>query len=168
MLKPASNLVPELCTNGQFFIARDGTWYHENQPIRRLELVKLFSTILRRENDAYFLVTPVEKVPVRVECCPFVAVMTWRDDRGQIHIKTNVDDSIAVSAANTKLHRLTDNDASIPKVEIRDGLFALLSRPVYYQWVEWADVENDNGRCRFVLNTGDGQVVLGSVDESSL
>ena len=64
---------PPFCGDIDMLIARDGTWYHEGKPIRRPAMVQLFSTILLREDNEYFLVTPVEKVRIKVEDCPFVA-----------------------------------------------------------------------------------------------
>ncbi|RMH37035.1 MAG: DUF1285 domain-containing protein [Gammaproteobacteria bacterium] len=167
MSRSHSGETAEICLKGHFHIARDGSWHHEGRPIHRQALVKLFSTILKREGDRYFLVTPGEKVPVSVACCPFIAVSTWRDDNQQIFIRTNVDDVVAVNANNTQLHVLDESGQSIPKAEVRDGLFALLSRNAYYQWVEWAKIKDNNGVLEFVVHSGNNEISLGHIHENS-
>jgi hypothetical protein len=89
---------PPYCGDIDMKIAADGTWFYQKTPIGRLPLVKLFASVLKREGDKHFLVTPVEKVGIVVEDAPFLAVemKTSRGDRGQVlEFRTNVDDWVA-------------------------------------------------------------------------
>lgn len=123
-------------------IARDGTWHHEGEPFARESLVRLFSTILRREGDDYFLVTPAEKWRLRVEDAPFVAIdcEVLGEGRGQqLVFVTGVDDRVLCDAAHPL--RVDTDPASgepSPYVEIRRGLEARLSRSVFYRLAERA------------------------------
>lgn len=116
-------------------IGRDGTWFYEGTPIQRKPLVKLFASVLRREDDGYYLVTPVEKVPIEVEGLPFIAVEMEREGSGKkqrLTFRTNVDDEVTAGPK----HRLGFEDGeggAVPFVEVRDGLRARLARPVYYE-----------------------------------
>ena len=72
---------PELCEGQEFYIDREGNWFYNDSPIKNYKLTKLFSTVLRKDNDEYFLVTPVEKVPVRVELAPYKIIdYSFNDD----------------------------------------------------------------------------------------
>jgi hypothetical protein len=117
-------------------IARDGTWFYEGSPIGRKRLVKLFSTVLRREDDGFYLVTPVEKVPIEVEAEPFIAVSMTRKGRGEdqlLTFTTNVDDVVPAGPAHAIGFRTEPDGGKAPYIEVRDGLRARLARPVYYE-----------------------------------
>ena len=119
-------------------IARDGTWHHQGTPIKRERMVKLFSTILRREDDGYYLVTPVEKVVVHVDLAPFVAIRmesTVRTDGPCVAFQTNVGDIVVVDAEHP-LWLEHEEKGPIPLVHVRDGLNALLTRSVFYELAE--------------------------------
>src|ERR1700744_6177513 len=110
-LPPVHLWNPPFCGDLDMRIAVDGTWYYMGSPIGRPALVRLFSTILKRENGKHFLVTPVEKVGIRVDDAPFLAVEMQKaqDDRGTLlSFRTNVDDWVACDAA----HRLRFEQAS--------------------------------------------------------
>ncbi|MGI3169532.1 DUF1285 domain-containing protein [Pseudooceanicola sp. C21-150M6] len=121
-------------------IARDGTWFHEGTPINRPELVRLFSTILRKDGDRYVLVTPVEKVGITVEDAPFVAVDFEMEGAGEgqlLRFLTNVSD--ATEAGPDKPIRVERDDETgepAPYVMVRDGLEALIDRKSFYRLVE--------------------------------
>jgi len=123
-------------------IARDGTWIHEGRPIHRLPLVKLFSTVLRRDEDgAYWLQTPVEKGQIEVEDAPFTAVDLSVEGRGKdqvLRFKTNLDDWVACDAAHPLRVEPGDDGGPRPYVLVRERLEALLLRPVYYRLAEVA------------------------------
>lgn len=118
-------------------IAADGTWYHEGDPIRRERLVRLFSTILRREEDGSFaLVTPVEKFAIRVDDAPFVAVeMKTGADRLAFRLNTG---DLVVAGPGHALETGEGPDGRLPYLHVRDGLWAKLARPVYYELIELA------------------------------
>jgi hypothetical protein len=143
-LPPVESWTPSHCGDSNMRIARDGTWYHEDSPITRSAMVRLFSTILRREPDGRFvLVTPVEKLDINVEDAPFVAVELKTEGEGQarsLAFRLNTGDFVVVGAT----HRLKLRAAAggpHPYVEVRSGLDALVVRPVYYELVNLALAE---------------------------
>ena len=129
-------------------IRRDGTWTHHGTPIRRLPLVKLFASVLRREADgSYWLATPVEKGLIAVEDVPFVAVELRRAGAGRdqrLDLRTNLDEWVGVGPEHPLRVRPVrwageEADALVPYVEVRPGLEARLLRPVFYELVEHAE-----------------------------
>lgn len=137
--KGTSASLPKLnfCGDIGLKIGRDGTWYYQGSPIERKGLVKLFASVLRREEDGrYFLVTPVEKVPIDVESLPFVAVEMTREGSGEaqtLTFRTNVDDVVTADAAHPLGFRPGTLGGFIPYVLVRGNLAARLSRSVYYE-----------------------------------
>ena len=127
-------------------IARDGTWYHEGGAINRIELVRLFASILKLEEGRYYLVTPVEKVGITVEDAPFVATDFEISGSGQdqrLTFFTNVGDQVAAGAENPlRVERNPGNDEPAPYVMIRAGLEALIDRKSFYRLVD-IGVEHD-------------------------
>lgn len=122
-------------------IARDGTWYHEGDPIRRIELAKLFSTVLKRDEAGdYWLITPVERGRIVVEDVPFVAVEMTVAGSGEDQIlsfRTNLDDW--VEAGPDHPIRVVEDPATgepTPYIAIRDRLEARILRPVFYDMVD--------------------------------
>ena len=120
-------------------IARDGTWWHEGDPIRREALVRLFSTILRREPDgSHVLVTPAEKLTIDVEDAPFVAVeMKAVEDPPRIAFRLNIGEAV-VAGPEHAIELRDGPDGPLPYLHVRRGLWALLARPVYYELIEHA------------------------------
>lgn len=148
-LPPVEKWQPEHTGTIDIRIARDGTWYHEGRPIERHAIVELFATILRREGDAYFLVTPVEKLAITVDDAPFQAVFMERDGEGdgqRLLFTTNVGDHVLADAEHPIDVREYDGEPA-PYVLVRNGLWALLSRNVFYQLAELAaPVPGDPGK----------------------
>lgn len=141
--KPPKPILPNLnvCGDIGLKIGRDGTWYYQGSPIGRKPLVKLFSTVLRREDDGFYLVTPVEKVPIEVEGEPFVAVEMTREGEGpdqSLSFRTNVDDVVTAGPEHAIGFRAEPGGGHAPYVEVRDGLRAQLARSVYYELTELA------------------------------
>lgn len=127
-------------------IATDGRWFHEGDEIRRIELVKLFASVLMQDKTGdYWLVTPVEKGRITVDDAPFIVcemlVSSGADPRSnEIHFRTNLDENIALDAAHPILLRPADDLQDFrPYIEVRNGLLAKLSRPVYYQLAEYVE-----------------------------
>ena len=117
-------------------IARDGTWFYLGTPIGRIELVRLFAGIIKREEDAYFLVTPVEKVGIKVEDAPFIAV-DFDETPGGLEFVTNVGDRVIAGPDHPI--RVTRDPATgepRPYVHIRANLEALIDRKSFYRLVE--------------------------------
>ena len=140
-LPPVDKWNPDHCGGSGMRIARDGTWYHQGSPIGRAAMVRLFSTILRREPDGrHVLVTPVERLDIEVEDAPFVAVELKREGDGEeaaLAFRLNTGD-VVVAGPGHRLRFETRADGPHPYLEVRSGLEALVARPVYYELAELA------------------------------
>ena len=154
----------------QMRIARDGTWYHQGSPIRRIALAKLFSSVLRLEEDGnYWLVTPVERGRIEVEDAPFTAVeMTVEGDgRNQVLcFRTNFDDIVRVNAKHPL--RMTKNDETgepSPYITVRNNLEALITRPTFYELVDLAETQWDGDEGQLGIWSGGVLFDLGSTVE---
>jgi len=139
-LPPLEKWNPPFCGDIDMQIKRDGTWFYEGTPIGRPGLVKLFATILWREGDDYFLVTPVEKVGITVEDAPFVAVdfdVTGEGVDQVLTFVTNLDDK-AKAGPDMPIRVLRDPDTGEPSpyVLIRRNLEALIDRKSFYRLVD--------------------------------
>ena len=143
-LPPVERWNPIHCGDSGMRIARDGTWFHEGSPIGRPAMVRLFSTILRREPDRRFvLVTPVEKLDIVVEDAPFVAVELKSEGEGRgrsLAFRLNTGD-LVVAGPDHPLRFAAAEDGPHPYVEVRRGLEALVARSVYYELAEIALAE---------------------------
>ena len=129
------------CGDIDIRIASDGTWFHEGCPIGRLPLVKLFASVLRREDDGdYWLVTPVEKARITVEDVPFVAVELEADGSGEaqrLRFRTNLDEWVSADSQHPLAFRaLPGSEEKAPYLSVRDGLEARVARAAYYALVE--------------------------------
>lgn len=140
-LPPVDRWNPEHCGHSGMRIGRDGTWYHDGRPIRRPAMVRLFSTVLRREPDGrHMLVTPVEKLEIDVDSTAFrVTAMRCEGQGRDRTIAFSMDSGDAVILSEQHPLRLADTDAGpSPRVVVRHGLEAELARPVYYELAEIA------------------------------
>ena len=135
-LPPVERWNPTHCGDSEMRIARDGTWFHQGSPIGRQAMVRLFSTILRREADGgYVLVTPVEKLDIAVEDAPFVAVemkTEGQDREARLAFRLNTGDLVTAGAQHP-LRFEEREDGPRPYLHVRGGLEALVARPVYYE-----------------------------------
>ncbi len=131
---------PEFCGDLDMRIARDGTWFYMGSPIGRKPLVKLFSSILRKDGDDYFLVTPVEKVGITVDDAPFVAIDFDTSGAGkeqQITFITHVDDTAIAMASNPiRVEIDPETFEPSPYILIRNNLEALIDRKSFYRLVD--------------------------------
>ncbi|MEM9121670.1 MAG: DUF1285 domain-containing protein, partial [Pseudomonadota bacterium] len=139
-LPPVHAWNPPFCGDIDMRIARDGTWFYEGTPIGRPALVRLFSTILRFDEDGkYYLVTPVEKVGIQVDDAPFVGVRIDRQDGehgAEIMVTTNVGDTMVIDRAlPLRVTLAPRTQEPSPYVLVRHNLEALLSRPAFYELV---------------------------------
>jgi hypothetical protein len=140
-LPPVDRWNPDRCGHSEMRIARDGTWYHQDEPIRRPAMVRLFSTVLRREPDGrHVLVTPVEKLDIDVETTAFRAIAMQSEGRGRDRrIAFQLDSGDAVIAGpDHPLALVPAENGPSPRLAVRHGLEAELSRPVYYELAEIA------------------------------
>jgi hypothetical protein len=151
-LPPVHLWNPPFCGDLDMRIARDGTWYYMGTPIGRAALVRLFSTILKREGGKHFLVTPVEKVGIRVDDAPFLAVeMQKRDDaRGmRLRFRTNVDDWVDCDSAHRLRFEAAADGGLMPYLHVRADLWAKVTRALYYDLVDMGEERVVDGRPMF-------------------
>lgn len=146
-LPPVHLWNPDFCGDLDMRIARDGTWFYLGTPIGRPELVRLFSTILRKDGDDYFLVTPVEKVGITVDDAPFVAVDFETAGKGPDQIltfETNVGDHSAAGPDNPiRVVRDPETGEPSPYVLVRTNLEALIDRKSFYRLVDIGSHHDD-------------------------
>ena len=144
-LPPVDQWNPERCGHSSMRIARDGTWYHEGQPIRRPAMVRLFSTVLRREPDGrHMLVTPVEKLEIEVDSTAFRAIEMGSEGAGEqrrVALRLDSGDAVIIGPEHP-LRLVADANGPSPRVLVRHGLEAELARPVYYELAEIALAES--------------------------
>lgn len=153
-LPPVHLWNPPFCGDLDMIIKRDGTWFYEGTPIGRHGLVRLFSTILKREDGKYFLVTPVEKVGITVEDAPFVAV-DFETCEGDLIFETNVGDYATAGTDNPiRVVRDPDTGEPSPYVHIRAGLEALIDRKSFYRLVDLGKTETCEGIDWFGVRSG--------------
>ena len=151
---------PPFCGDIDMRIAADGTWFYQKTPIGRPALVKLFASILKREGDKYFLVTPVEKVGLIVEEVPFLAVelRVEHDARGQVlNFRTNVDDWVAAGPGHAlRFEPQADNGGLKPYLHVHRELWAKVTRALFYDLVELGEERAIDGKAMFgVVSGGD-------------
>lgn len=136
---------PTHCGDSFMRIAADGTWFHEGSPIGRKELVRLFSTILRREADGSFvLVTPVEKLDIVVDDAPFIAVEVLSEGEGAgrtLVFRLNTDDHVRAGPEHILRIETAVDGTPRPYLHVRAGLEALVNRAVFYQLADLALAE---------------------------
>jgi hypothetical protein len=143
-LPPVQKWNPERCGHSGMLIARDGSWYHEGNRISRPAMVRLFSTVLRREPDGrHVLVTPVEKLEIDVESTAFRAVEMQSEGQGEdrrIAFRLDSGDAVILGPDHPLKIVQTEHGPS-PRILVRYGLEAELARPVYYELAELAIAE---------------------------
>jgi len=160
-LPPVHLWNPPFCGDIDMRIAADGTWFYQKTPIGRPALVKLFASVLKREGDKYFLVTPVEKVGIVVEDVPFMAVelrviegehplLPRNSTEHVLQFRTNVDDFVDAGLD----HPLRfDHDAATdglkPYLHVRRDLWAKVTRALFYDLVELGEEREVDGRTMF-------------------
>ena len=141
-LPPVDKWNPTHCGHSDMRIAADGTWFHMGTPIGRPALVRLFSTILRREPDGrHVLVTPVEKLDIEVEDAPFLAVELTSEGEGRdrrLGFRLNTDDYVIAGPDNILRVEVAADGTPRPYLHVRGGLEALVARSVFYELVELA------------------------------
>jgi hypothetical protein len=156
-LPPVHLWNPDFCGDIDMRIGRDGTWFYMGTPIGRPALVRLFSTILKREGDKHFLVTPVEKVGIQVDDAPFMAVEMERDGEGDtrtLHFRTNVDDWVACDAEHRLRFEAGADGGLTPYLHVRSDLWAKVTRAVYYDLVDLGEERVIDGADMFGIMSG--------------
>ncbi len=158
---PVETWDPPYCGEIDIVIRRDGTWFHEGTPIGRAPLVRLFSSIIRKDDDEYFLVTPVEKLKIRVEDAPFVAVLMRAEAAGtpdqRLIFRTQVGDEITAGPGHAiemrPVRAARENDPvageEAPYIHVRRGLGALIARAVFYDLAALGETRDVEGVAQF-------------------
>jgi len=167
-LPPVHLWDPPFCGDLDMRIATDGNWYYLKTPIGRPALVKLFASVLKREGDRYFLVTPVEKCGITVDDAPFMAVEMRFEEAASgrvLHFRTNVDDWVACGPE----HRLRFEPEPAtgglkPYLHVRRGLWAKVTRALFYDLVELGEERDVAGERMFGLASGDEFFVMAPAD----
>jgi len=134
-------------------IAADGSWFYRGSPITRLSLTRLFASVLQREDDAFWLVTPAERARISVDDAPFLAVELDVAGTGETQVlsfRTNMDEIVTADGAHP-IRVVTDPATTAPRpyILVRDGLEAKLTRPVFYQLVDLGREERVGAATRF-------------------
>jgi hypothetical protein len=156
-LPPVHLWNPPFCGDLDMRIAGDGTWFYMGTPIGRPALVRLFSTILKRENGKHFLVTPVEKVGIRVDDAPFMAVemRIENDTRGRLlRFRTNVDDWVACEPGHALRFERAEDGGLTPYLHVRADLWAKVTRALYYDLVDMGEERMIDGEDMFGVESG--------------
>ncbi|HEX3863325.1 MAG TPA: DUF1285 domain-containing protein [Stellaceae bacterium] len=153
-------------------IARDGTWYYRGSPINRPSLVKLFASVLRRDDDGtYWLVTPAERGRVTVEDAPFIAValdaqgMQGEGHDRQLIFRTNLDDIVTAGPERPLRIETAEDGTPAPYVLVRPGLEARIARPVFYELADLGAEEVIDGEAQFGVWSGGMFFSLGDPGE---
>ncbi len=165
-LPPVHLWHPDHCGEIDIRIARNGDWYHEGTVFKRPALVKLFSTILRKDGEEYFLVTPVEKLRIEVEDAPFIIIgleSVKEQGVGWLVLETSTGDRVRIDR-NHPLRIETDERTGEPSpyIRVRDRLDGLIARSVFYQLAEMAEERLIDGRRCLIVSSGGEDYVLGS------
>jgi len=158
---------PPFCGDIDMRIARDGTWYYLGTPIGRHSIVQLFSRIIRRDDEQYFLVTPVEKVGIRVDDAPFIAVDMQIEGKGEkqiLHFITNVGNKVTADLQHP-LRVVIDKESEEPSpyILIRNNLEALIHRNLFYRLVELAEEQLIDGKPWLVVFSSGQSFPIGSL-----
>ena len=164
-LPPVDQWNPAFCGDIDIRIARNGSWYHEGRPFLRQPLVRLLSSILKREGDEYFLVSPVEKMRIQVEDVPFIAVgLTEENLDGELTLifRTLTDDIVPLNAEHP-LRVKTDGLTGEPRpyIQVRGGMEARIHRPVFYELVERGHETVRQGEPHLMIESAGLQFDLG-------
>ena len=152
---PLDQWNPKLCEGVEFRIDSDANWFYNNSKIERLSMVQLFSKLVKWEKGQYFAVTPVEKIPIKVEKEVF-SIIDYKQDAGDYYFQTNTEEWVKLTQDNELTVEMI-NHQPYPKIKLKEHIYALLSRNVFYKVI--AESKQDgmsmylesDGKC-FYLN----------------
>jgi len=169
-IPPVEKWNPPFCGDIDMHILRNGKWTYMGSEIKRPAMIKLFSNIIRLDDDGhYYLVTPVEKVRIKVDDVPFVAVsMNKTEDEGIncLSFTTNVQDEVTLSKENPIEIIIDDNDEPSPYITVRKNLKALISRSVYYDLINMAEEEMIDDKKFLVIKSNNTSFKLYEINNS--
>lgn len=167
-LPPVEKWNPDYCGDIDMVIKRDGSWHYMGTPIGRKKLVKLFSNVIRKDDNKYYLVTPVEKIGITVEDAPFLAVLMdveQQDGTQQLIFTDNVGNRfIAGNDHPIRVEVDPNTQEPSPYIRVRRNLDALISRNVFYQMVELADQQTINDSTELTIKSQGETFSLGRVN----
>jgi len=138
---PVHKWNPDLCEGQEFFINRNGDWFYNDSPIKNFKLTKLFSSVLRRDNDLYYLVTPTEKVPVKTAIAPYV-ITDFNFNNNFLELDTNFEYSFRIDKLNS-IKLIEFENTLIPLVHVRDNIEGFFNRSTYYNLINFALEKNN-------------------------
>lgn len=155
-LPPVDSWNPPLNGDLDMRIDREGRWYYQGGELTRTAMVKMFSSILKREGDDFYLLTPVEKWRIDVEVAPFLMVSMRVENRGAsdqlVVLQTNVGNEVLLSEENPLWFSESDRGEQLPMVEVRSGLTGLLSRALFYELVD--ALAQEEGERYYIISSG--------------
>lgn len=168
---PVENWNPPFCGNMDLVIKSNGQWWHDGTPFTRAKLVSLFSSVLKKENGDYFLVTPVEKIGIQVEDVPFV-IVDWHFDKGTLKVKTQVGDEVCIGhehpielryfqASENQTQSTLSQQTLVPYCLVRRNLWGRIHQNVMYQWAEVAKEQKTEKGNELVIQSQDYDFSLG-------
>jgi hypothetical protein len=150
---PVERWNPPFCGDLDMRIAADGTWFYMKTPIGRPALVKLFASVLKREGDSYFLVTPVEKCGITVDDAPFLAVELNVENGAEgrvLHFRTNVDDWVSCGPQHVLRFEPEAGTGGLkPYLHVRRDLWAKVTRTLFFDLVEIGEEREVDGKAMF-------------------
>ena len=156
-LPPVHTWNPPFCGDIPMQIKANGQWFYMGTPINRPALVKLFSRVLRHDDDGcFYLVTPVEKVRIVVDDAPYVATLVDRvEEEGVTYLRftTQTGDQVVVDADHPLWVTYSSDGEPRPYIRVRDRLDALVNRNVFYQLVGWATEDVVNGKQCYAIES---------------
>jgi len=154
---------PPYCGELDLQINADGLWFYNGTPFKRLSLVKLFASVLTKQANDYFLVTPVEKVKIRVEDAPFI-LTNWQwqaPEQTHMLVTTNMEDQFILDGE----HPLTISKSGALYVVVRRNLLAKVHRNIYYQWVDLAQPQTDERGTELIFTSAGQRFSLGNIHD---
>ncbi|MFQ3196735.1 MAG: hypothetical protein ACJAUL_003135 [Paraglaciecola sp.] len=162
-LPPVDKWDPKFCGDIDLEIKHDGSWHYMGTPIGRQALVKLFASVIKREGDDYFLVTPVEKVGIRVVDSPFI-ITQWQQQDEQLIFTTKTEDVFVVSTDNpVELKIDIATGETLPYALVRANLWARLHQNVFYQLTELGREQQKDGCQQLIVQSGNYNFSLGKL-----
>jgi hypothetical protein len=148
-------------------IAADGQWFHEGRPFQRMSLVKLFASVLRKEDNDYFLTTPAEKLKIQVDDAPFVATMVETQENALV-FTTNLEDKFIADAEHPiRVEIDIETQTPRPYVHYRDGLDALISRSAFFDLINLAEEHERDGKTYLTVSSMGQTFDLGCAEETT-
>ncbi len=152
---------PPYCGEMDIVIKADGSWFYNGTVFKRLSLVRLLSSVLKKENDEYFLVTPVEKIKISVEDAPYVLTQwQWQNELKQsMIVATHLNDEFILNSE----HKMRCDDSGQLYVTVRRNLEAKVHRNVFYQWVDLASEVPTESGTSLVFTSANQEFTLGTL-----